>query len=923
MNLNLLKNMRCNILTGSFLSFTLLIAVLLSSYSETKATHAMGMDLTYVQISQDTFLITLAFYRDCSGVAAPNSATLNLKSASCNKNINITLPRVGTGNETTPVCTSIITQCNGGSFPGSEEYIYKRLVVLPNRCTDWVISNQICCRNNGITTIFNPGNQNIYVEAKINNFNMNSSPKFSNNPVPFVCANQTYCFNNGAVDPEGDSLVYSLVTPRTNTGIGDTVRFLSGFSRTKPLTSSPNVTLNPNTGDLCMFPTDSNQIAILAILVKEYRNGVFVGSIMRDIQLRILGCPNGNSLPQLSGIDSSSFFSKKVCANSNLTFNIFSVDPDTTQTITMTWNQAIPGASFTFTPGPRPVATFSWTPNNSHIRTQPFCFTVEVADDNCPFNGLQVFSYCITVVGVKAIVDSIYDPVCPGACDGHATATVINGIPPFSYLWDDPSNQTNASAHNLCAGSYIVRGIDSTGCTTYDSILLIDPKEMRLSMDSMNVSCNGGSDGMAIASVTAFGTAPFYFNWDALTGSQVNDTASNLGAGIYSVNVVDSNNCQVSDTIEISEPPPIVGVMTVIANVSCNGNNDGEAAVAVSGGSPPYTYLWGSLSGSQTTDTAFNLIAGTHVVTITDNNGCQVMDSIVVTEPNTAINLALSKTDVSCKGDSSGSATVIASGGTPPYAYTWDAGTGNQTTATASNLPAGIYGVVVTDLNNCVAYPNIMITEPDTALTLVPVDSFVQCFGDANGIAGVLVTGGTNPYSYSWDASALNQTTAFASSLTVGTYTVLVTDSANCSDSVSVSILSASAPLTLTANIANVSCNNGSDGKAHVSISGGQPGYNIQWDSTSGFQNTDTAFSLRAGTHMVTVMDSFGCTIDTTLIVTEPAPLLSLTSIHQDALCKGDSSGWVTVLVAGGTPPYSYLWSASAGFQTTDTAKNL
>ncbi|MEQ8323114.1 MAG: PKD domain-containing protein [Vicingaceae bacterium] len=923
MIINLMRFLTDNISKTSALGLFLAILFLALFQKTTFATHAMGMDLTYEQISQDTFLIRLAFYRDCSGVAAPNNATLRVRSASCNENFNITLPRVGTGTETTPVCASLVTQCNGGTFPGSEEYIYQRLIVLPAQCTDWVISNNICCRNNSITTIFNPGNQNIFVEAKINNFNSNSSPVFSNNPVPFVCSSQNYCFNNGAVDPEGDSLVYVLVTPRTNVNAGDTVSFKAGFNKYNPLTSTPTISLDPSTGDLCMFPTDSTQIAILAIRVEEYRNGVLVGSIMRDIQLRIIGCPNGNSLPLVSGIDSTSQFSLKACANSNISFSVFTLDPDTTQNVTMTWNQAIPGATFNFTAGARPVGTFSWTPNNSHIRSQPFCFTVTVRDDNCPFNGIQVFSYCIYVVGVRAIVDSLINPLCPGDCNGRATATVINGIPPFTYSWDDPLTQTSATADSLCAGNYIVAGTDSTGCTTYDSITLSDPLAMVLTMDSIPVSCNGGSDGKAIASVLSNGTAPFSFLWGANSGMQMTDTATNLAVGTHFVTTTDVNNCQVTDSVVVTEPTALSLTMINVSNVSCNGNNDGEAAVQVSGGSPPYTYQWGALSGLQLTDTAFMLTAGLHVVTITDSKGCISIDSVIITEPSTAITLTLSTVDINCKGDSTGSATVVPSGGSPPYFYNWDANTGNQTTQTAVNLPAGTYGVIVTDTNNCVAFPNIAIIEPDTALTLNAVDSFVQCFADVNGVAGVNVVGGTPPYSYQWDAGTGNQTTAYASSLSAGTYDVVVTDSKACSDSVSVNVLSASAALQLNLTKIDVSCNNGSDGSAKIAITGGQPGYTIVWDTLAGPQTGDSAVNLKAGSYQVQVVDSFGCTIDTIVVITEPPPLLTLATASSDVSCRGDSNGAASVVVSGGTPPYGFQWSANTGGQTNDTAIGL
>ena len=902
-----------------------LILSLILSFSSNKlyATHAMGMDLTYQRVGVDSFMVTAAFYRDCAGVAAPNSISVRVRSVSCNRDFNVTLPRIGSGQETTPVCTNLVTKCNGGSFPGSEEYLYRARVVLPAKCTDWSISTFVCCRNNAITTINNPGSQNIYVEAKINNFYSNSSPSFSNPPVPFVCANQTYCFNNGAVDTDGDSLVYTLVTPRTGINNGDTVTFKAGFSKTKPLSSTPALSLNPITGDLCMFPTDSTQIAVLSILVREFRNGVLISSIMRDIQLRIIGCPGGNNLPTASGVNNTSNYTVKACANSTTTFTVHSVDLDSSQNLKMEWNQSITGATFTISGGSRPVGTFSWTPTLAQVRSQPYCFTVTVTDNNCPFNGSQTFSYCIYVVGVAAVLDSLFDPVCADSCNGRASVKVINGIPPFSYLWNDPSAQLTETATGLCAGTYTVVGVDSTGCTTSTNVVLTDPNPITLTLGSTPASCFGNNDGKAFVISVTDGSPPYKYQWDLATGAQITDTAFNLTAGPYSVTISDNNECYATDTVIVGEPADLIVNMINVSNVSCNGLNDGKAFAQVSGGTLNYTYQWSASASSQTTDSALNLLAGNHSVIISDANGCVTSGNVLITEPGSAITLTLTKVDLLCSGDSSGSATVTPSGGTPPYSYQWDAGTGSQTTQTAVNLPGGTYSVIVRDTNNCTAMPNIIINEPLTPLTALPIDSFVQCKGFTNGVAGVTPTGGTFPYFYQWNAGAGSQTTQYASGLSAGNYTVIVSDSNACADTVAVQILEALTPLVFTANIVNVNCNNGSDGKAFVTVSGGQPTYTIQWDTATGSQTGDTASGLQAGTYQVQITDAFGCQGDTTLIVSEPPPLLTLLTNSSDVSCFGGSDGKASVVVTGGTPPYLYQWSANTGGQTNDTATGL
>lgn len=194
-----------------------------------KATHSMGLDLTYECLDGNQYVVTLSFYRDCEGVAAPTAADVDFFSSSCGQSYSETLPLFSV-TELGTVCASLQTTCSGGTYPGAEEYIYRDTITLPVTCTDWELSYTLCCRNNAINTINNPGNQDIYVEATLDNTGglCNSSPVFTNTPVPFICVGGSYCFNNGANDVDGDSLVYSLVVPTTGPGASDTVDYIVG-----------------------------------------------------------------------------------------------------------------------------------------------------------------------------------------------------------------------------------------------------------------------------------------------------------------------------------------------------------------------------------------------------------------------------------------------------------------------------------------------------------------------------------------------------------------------------------------------------------------------------------------------------------------------------------------------------------------------
>ena len=225
----------------------------------------------------------------------------------------------------------------------------------------------------------------------------------------------------------------------------------------------------------------------------------------------------------------------------------------------------------------------------------------------------------------------------------------------------------------MTAGTYAVIATDANGCTISSSTTISEPTVLSLSLTvGSNVSCNGGNDGSATATISG-GTAGYSFLWDAAAGSQTSATASNLTAGTYFVTVTDANACSIVDNITITEPIVLTANISLGNNVSCNGGNDGAATVLVNGGTPDgsgdYQYLWSASTGFQTTATATSLSAGLHTVTVTDDNNCNTTAAIAITEPPVLQLNVLVNANVSCNGGSDASATAMPSDGTPAYAY--------------------------------------------------------------------------------------------------------------------------------------------------------------------------------------------------------------------------------------------------------------
>ncbi|TXH26701.1 MAG: hypothetical protein E6Q99_04285, partial [Elusimicrobia bacterium] len=378
------------------------LAMLLLWQTEARATHAMGGELTYECVGNGLYRVRLNFYRDCNGVAAPSNCTngrqFRLVSPACGATLNPCFGLDGV-DLVTPICVSAVDRCNSSAGQyGIQRYRYSALVDLSaySGCgTDWTISWDLCCRNNAITSLNNPGNRNLYLTATLNTTlgQCNNSPRYLNDPTPFACVGQQVSYNHGFNDLDGDSLSFELA-PALGAN-GSTIPYSSGYSFTQPVITGGGanaVQVNPVTGTITFVPS-IQQFAVVTVRVREWRNGIQIGSYLRDVQFAIIAC--SNNLPTVSGVNGTNAYTFEVCAGESFCFNVNSGDGDPGQTVSMTWNSGIPGATFNTTAGPLPVGTFCWTPTVGDIGQN--LFSVNVRDDACPQVGLNNFGFAIQV----------------------------------------------------------------------------------------------------------------------------------------------------------------------------------------------------------------------------------------------------------------------------------------------------------------------------------------------------------------------------------------------------------------------------------------------------------------------------------------------------------------------------------------------
>lgn len=505
-------------------------------------------------------------------------------------------------------------------------------------------------------------------------------------------------------------------------------------------------------------------------------------------------------------------------------------------------------------------------------------------------------------------------PSCLNTLNGTATATATGGAGGFGYAWSN--NQTGAGIQNLLPGIYTVTVTDANGCSRAETVLVEGAPFPTLTIvEITQPDCTGTTPGAAQVQATG-GTGHISYLWND-PAAQTSPTATNLTAGAYSVTATDANGCASSIEVVVEPPAGFTPLLAGLTRPACFGQTNGSATASAQGGSGSFTYQWND-PAAQTTATATNLGAGSYLVLITDTqSGCTATLPVQISHPPQLSASVVSSTPAACAGQANGAAQVQATGGTGNINFLWN-DPAAQTSPLAVNLAAGAYTVAVTDANGCTASVNVQITEPQPLQAQISDFSAPQCFGEATGVATVAVQGGTGAYTFQWDDPAA-QTTAQATGLLPGTFTVTVRDQNNCATSASVNIPSVAEIVITVQNQTNPACQGQTSGSIAVSAAGGTGALSFQW---SNGQNGASLTNLAAGSYTVSVTDANGCVQTRDVTLDAPAALTLAGSQVTQTTCYTGNDGAIAVTVQGGTGVYTYLWSDPAA-QTTATATGL
>jgi hypothetical protein len=342
---------------------------------------------------------------------------------------------------------------------------------------------------------------------------------------------------------------------------------------------------------------------------------------------------------------------------------------------------------------------------------------------------------------------------------------------------------------------------------------------------------------------------------------------------------------------------PLEVEIVAFNDVLCNGGNTGSATAGATGGTIPYSYLW---SNGANTEMINNLAVGTYSVTVTDNDGTTVTTSVVISQPSAIVLQTPTITNVSCFGGSNGSIQASATGGVPPYDYSWSNGSSG---AFINGLTAGSYTVTVTDDNNCTKVATYQVTQPPLLeITLVNL-SDESCFGEDDGAITISISGGATPYFAEWSNGFIGTT---ITGLTPDTYSVTVTDNNDCTKTASYTINPGGVVNVTLQQIQHVTCNGGNDGAITVSASGGEAPYTYLWSNGGSGPSIN---SLAAGNYLVTASDNNGCEVVKLYTITQPGPITVTITPSGQNLCAGDNLVDLTAVPTGEQPPFSGLWS--------------
>ncbi|WP_332737128.1 gliding motility-associated C-terminal domain-containing protein, partial [Flavihumibacter sp.] len=576
------------------------------------------------------------------------------------------------------------------------------------------------------------------------------------------------------------------------------------------------------------------------------------------------------------------------------------------------------------------------TPAYSYSWTGPGSFTADTKD----ITGLVAGMYTVVItdlngctttldveVGTQDVTIDLTEVITPAICtsnNGGIDLSIAGGTAPYTISWTGPNgfNSIDEDLTSLAPGVYTVTVTDANGCSANKNIEVTIDIQIITVVPTIGLTTCIGATGTIALEVTG-GTPAYSYSWTGPAGFTADTKDINgLVAGMYSVVITDLNGCTTTLDVEVGTQDVTIDLTEVITQAICTSNN-GAIDLSIAGGTAPYTISWTGPGGFTSSDQDLvNLAPGTYSVTVTDANGCSATKNIEVTIDKQVITAVPAVSATSCIG-ATGAISLVVSGGTPAYAYSWT-GPANFTADTKdlTGLVAGIYTVVITDLNGCTTTLDVEVNSVDVAIILTENITQSIC-GNANGSISMQIQGGTAPYSISWSGpNGFMADTKDISGIGAGDYSVTVTDINGCSVTKNIIVANTDVSIIATPTVADANCRT-TDGSITVQVNGGTAPYTYEWNGPAGFTSTQTAISaLAPGDYTLVITDANGCSVNLDMTVGEIICCdITATASAPDILCDQTAVD-ITVEAKDGYLPYEYSIDGGATYQSSNVFTN-
>ena len=524
-----------------------------------------------------------------------------------------------------------------------------------------------------------------------------------------------------------------------------------------------------------------------------------------------------------------------------------------------------------------------------------YIFTV-VDSNNCTI----IDTILIDQPDALTISDSLINVSCKGEDSGEIHIQIDGGTPNYLFSLDNGNSfQAQNYFDDLLSGSYTILIKDANDCFLTSPLYNISEPLQFLTVGLLppDLSCFGDT-GTIVLSASG-GTPDYDILWD---NGQISNNLVGVGAGNYSVTILDANNCESIESVTIDEPSQII-VNSSTTNLFCYNDSTGSIDLTVSGGEIPYSYIW---SNGQIIEDINMLFAGIYQINIIDANNCEYTQQFEITQPDLLV-VNSNEMHVKCYSETNGEIDLTVNGGTSPYVFDWS---NNSSDEDLINIPAGTYSVTITDQNNCAISSTYFIDEPLEIISTISITDLL-CNNVPEGIIDIDVEGGTPGYYYSIDDGQTYLNNSNFIDLSAGIFSLWIKDNNDCLHNQLVTITEPIGYSTVV-NIQNVlGCYGDATGNIDFELTGNTPPYSYDWSNS---ESSASISSLIAGEYEVVVSDVNGCEMIYSYLISQPEPMV-LTYDVQEASCEEKNDGAIFVAVSGGTSPINFQWGTGANTQ--------